>query len=110
MEKIQNPEDKRLWVEALRSGKYAQGTEVLRSKDGKYCCLGVACVVLGRKIKNPLSGNLTSPDYQWLKKRLGIQDLEEFTGRNDGSYNPSTRAGVPEHTFAEIADFIEANY
>ncbi len=28
------------WLNALRSGKYKQGTRALRSKD-KYCCLGV---------------------------------------------------------------------
>ena len=31
-------------VEALRSGKYVQARESLRSVDGeRYCCLGVAC-------------------------------------------------------------------
>jgi len=33
----------REWVEALRSGKYEQGRLALRSKDDKYCCLGVLC-------------------------------------------------------------------
>jgi hypothetical protein len=30
------------WVEALRSGRYAQGTGQLH-KDDRYCCLGVLC-------------------------------------------------------------------
>lgn len=37
---------KKQWVEALRSGKYQQGTAALRThKDGQdqYCCLGVLC-------------------------------------------------------------------
>jgi hypothetical protein len=33
------------WVAALRSGKYEQGTNVLRSEWGSYCCLGVLCDV-----------------------------------------------------------------
>jgi hypothetical protein len=33
---------KKLWVEALRSGKYEQGHEQLKC-DGKHCCLGVLC-------------------------------------------------------------------
>ena len=31
------------WVAALRSGKYKQGRNYLRSKDNKFCCLGVLC-------------------------------------------------------------------
>lgn len=41
--------DKRLkkkWVKALRSGEYEQGRGHL-CRDGKYCCLGVLCVVAG---------------------------------------------------------------
>lgn len=32
----------KLWVKALRSGKFKQTKRAL-SKNGKYCCLGVAC-------------------------------------------------------------------
>lgn len=37
-----NPEVKRLWLSALRGGKYKQGQGKLRMDD-KYCCLGVLC-------------------------------------------------------------------
>lgn len=34
----------RRWLEALRSGKYRQGREVLHNLDtDTWCCLGVAC-------------------------------------------------------------------
>ena len=33
-----------LWVDALRSGQYEQTDKRLK-RDGKYCCLGVACEV-----------------------------------------------------------------
>lgn len=36
-------ENRRIWEKALESGDYEKGTSVLRSKDDKYCCLGVAC-------------------------------------------------------------------
>jgi len=41
-----NKEIAKKWVQALRSGKYKQGREVLhRKENGKdtYCCLGVLC-------------------------------------------------------------------
>lgn len=40
-----NKDNVRLWVEALRSGKYTQGRTMLENADGRMCCLGVACRV-----------------------------------------------------------------
>ena len=37
-----NPQVKEKWIDALRSGKYEQGSEKLRGVNG-YCCLGVLC-------------------------------------------------------------------
>ena len=34
-----------LWTQALESGKYKQGKAYLWTKNNKYCCLGVACVI-----------------------------------------------------------------
>jgi hypothetical protein len=36
-----------IWVAALLSGEYEQGSGALLSSDGKYCCLGVGCKVMG---------------------------------------------------------------
>ena len=48
--KKMDPEIKKQWVEALRSGKYYQGRSALRQVDTEdpnnvstYCCLGVLC-------------------------------------------------------------------
>jgi hypothetical protein len=45
-----NPRIKQLWLDALRSGDYAQGTGKLKTskppaagKSDMYCCLGVLC-------------------------------------------------------------------
>lgn len=41
-----NPEVKALWLNALRSGEYQQGTGKLKQTyggDQRYCCLGVLC-------------------------------------------------------------------
>lgn len=37
---------KKQWIEALRSGKYEQGTAYLRKND-RHCCLGVLCDISG---------------------------------------------------------------
>jgi hypothetical protein len=37
-----NSQVKEKWIDALRSGKYEQGSEKLRGYEG-YCCLGVLC-------------------------------------------------------------------
>lgn len=41
---VTNKERIKLWVDALRSGKYKQTRKVLSDGEG-YCCLGVACEV-----------------------------------------------------------------
>jgi hypothetical protein len=38
-----DPEVKAAWLQALRSGEYEQGTEMLRTRNDTYCCLGVLC-------------------------------------------------------------------
>lgn len=42
-----NRENMRKLADALDSGKYAQGDAALRTKNDKFCCLGVACDISG---------------------------------------------------------------
>ena len=48
-----NEEIKQEWVRALRSGEYKQGHGELRTKDGKFCCLGVLCDLYSKKNNKP---------------------------------------------------------
>ncbi len=104
-------EHRRLWVEALRSGKYQQGDGVLRS-DGKFCCLGVACDIsgLGEWIvedgndRYEFDGDIRSGGipramlgYFGLKETMGEYGLTSLADQNDN--------GKP---FTEIADIIES--
>lgn len=106
-----DPELKKRWVEALRSGEYEQGTGHLRTKDEKFCCLGVLGDVAGYdweespgpyllNAKGSKSGGLLPAV---LNAELGIpSDIEiQLSNMNDGAegYRPST--------FEEIADYIE---
>jgi hypothetical protein len=56
-----NPTAKKVWVDALLSGKYPQGQNLLRSEQG-YCCLGVACDLFDKKGWEPVIAGM-SYDY-----------------------------------------------
>lgn len=98
----------RKWVKALRSGKYKQGRRQLRSgtkKDGySYCCLGVACEVLGVRYR---SKNGTLPAEAMAM--LGVKNCQ-------GKYTPgdlSLRSLVMDNdhrreSFKQIAKIIES--
>ena len=109
-----NKEWKEKWVTALRSGKYQQGQGVLRSKDDKFCCLGVLCDLFAKETGS-IDWEEYGPDYAFeycagtLHKRVANEtglarhcDAEgDLITMNDSVNNPAT--------FSEIADWIEKN-
>lgn len=94
-----NAQLKAKWVEALRSGKFKQGSGWLERNEA-YCCLGVLCAIQDDEWKlhwtNDSMYTESLPDY--LNAGLAETDRHELAGMNDG--------GKP---FSEIADFIEKN-
>lgn len=51
-----NKQVKEAWLADLRSGRYRQGRESLKQRDGgriKHCCLGVLCETYTRVVKDP---------------------------------------------------------
>ena len=86
------PELKARWIVALRSGEYTQGRHALRTKKGRYCCLGVLCMVLERP-------DLTSTNYEHLRKASGLTISE-----TDGCVDLND---VAQLSFNQIADYIE---
>lgn len=48
---------KQKWVDALRSGAYKQGNGYLRTKEDKFCCLGVLCDLMADRW-------ITDSDYE----------------------------------------------
>ncbi len=105
------------WIEALRSGKYQQGKGMLNRGD-QYCCLGVACEVLGLP-KGPIDyinkmlyiddeapnevHTVFMPGNSW--KKLG---LFNYNGAPSNSYDDSL-VGLNDKglTFEQIADILE---
>lgn len=88
-----DPEIKRLWVEALRSGEYRQNIGCLED-NGAYCCLGVLCL----RVKPDVNRFPTITFQERFYLEYGIPEVEssQLADMNDtGS------------TFPEIADYIE---
>lgn len=69
-----NPEIKKQWVDALKSGEYKQGKGMLLSPSDKYCCLGVLCD-LHSKVTNT-SWQKTDNSYLSQKALLPYQVVQ----------------------------------
>ena len=116
------------WVQALRSGEYKQGSDVLHNtSNNTYCCLGVLCDIYqkeGNKFNSVSEGS-------WgVQTDNGFENLPAtfFDDRPDvlpevvmkwadiscssGSFGDSNLAALNDddgYTFDEIATVIEAN-
>ena len=113
------------WIPALRSGEYRQGKSRLRSKDNRYCCLGVACdlaaaegmipgwIDAGSHYAIPLPAFGAGEAYALLPDTLGTWlgfgnwgeiDLHVAGAR----YTFLTSANDDDVRFDQIADALEA--
>lgn len=106
---------KKLWVKALRSGRYKQGKGALK-EAGQYCCLGVLANIQGAKwteAGNPYVGSVCigkrNEETALLRPKFAGGLSTKTQGRlammNDGDYT-SFGAKIPM-SFKEIADYIE---
>lgn len=107
-----NPELKAKWIADLRANPDLQGRMYLRSTDGKFCCIGRLCEVMGVEFDHGRKGYVfTSGEEGFafvrnsqiptpLIERFDLSEKEQdiLVGKNDASL-----------TFAEIADWIEEN-
>jgi hypothetical protein len=90
-------------IAALRSGRYTQARHrMYDAKTGGYCCMGVACVeLLGAKPDE--SGAILGQEFT-----IGWRADTGF-GIDDETRARLERMNDSGSTFAEIADWIEAN-
>lgn len=109
-----NQRVKELWVAALRSGKYIQSYNRLRSPSG-YCCLGVLCDIAASKTEVggwvlTSNGWVFNTDDDYADDTLP-DEVVEWAGLVDGNPDTSefTLAYNNDHgkSFLEIADIIE---
>ena len=130
-----NTEVKQKWIDALRSGKYDQGSEKLRSVNG-YCCLGVLCDLYSKEqgteweFRGLRETNLQPQDYWYFEDQSEFlpDSVKEWAGLPVG--NPSVRVDVTEeddendwfyndeianlndsgYTFNELSNLIEQQF
>ena len=109
-----NPKVKKLWVEALRSGKYEQGYNGLRTNDNKFCCLGVLCDIHRKTMKKKgwrLDG---LPDTYFYGDSCGSLPSNVIEWSGVDNYNPTIKGNSLifwndniRYSFDKIADLIE---
>ncbi len=96
---------KQKWLEALRSGKYAQGVGFLRSGDN-FCCLGVLCDISGKQWIGDEDGQYSTADAPEEWSLLNHDTQAEFGLAEDQMF-ALTQMNDRGKTFTEIADHIE---
>lgn len=104
-----NKEIKQKWLEALKSGKYEQGSGLLRDLNNRFCCLGVLCDVLQEPATKCDDSYLYDSSAAYLPDtvalRAGIPSFfsnvrvqEELAAINDTS-----------NSFDPVIEYIEKN-
>ena len=97
-----NTEVKQKWIDALRSGKYDQGSEKLRSVTG-YCWLGVLCDLYSKEqgaeweFRGNAETNLQPQDYWYFEGESEFlpESVKEWAGLP--VTNPSVRVDVTDN-------------
>lgn len=101
-----NVENIQKWVDALRSGKYAQATEKLKTDVG-YCCMGVASDLcgVGRWEFNERYGNWLYVDETGDEEVYPTLGVVEWLGLADadGEYDERTLTVNYKGEYAELA-------
>jgi hypothetical protein len=104
----QQKQNRKLWIEALRSGKYQQTKSQLTDRMG-HCCLGVACIVAG-KTNREIEDDNNLDNFPEVMDFFGLRYPEgEYGGypEVDGS-SLVCHNDDDDNTFDEIANIIES--
>lgn len=98
------------WIQALRSGKYKQGSDKLQSNLNSYCCLGIACKVVNYShildYNGKLIGVVPQDQKNFFKWLININNhFSAISGLTLTRLNDEEK-----FTFNEIADLLELTY
>lgn len=85
------------WMDALKSGKYAQGKDALRDGD-TFCCLGVLCDLYAKE----------HPETAWDDEDMFVY-AEDAEGARVSDIAPFVVANWAGVTYAQMGTLAEAN-
>jgi len=105
------------WADALKSGKYKQGKNVLRSGDS-FCCLGVLCDIYRTNASGGWNGiRFVAPDGTSSEIELPSAvrvwaGMKSPNPVNPLGVGPTTLSCMNDEgmTFLEIADIIDNHH
>jgi len=107
------------WIAALRSGKYKQGRNAL-CKDGKYCCLGVACEIKNQLIDSSIDDHKITkkaeqylmPEELWFKRTFGFQANSALfkINKQADDYTLAILNDIYNLSFKKIANLLEKTF
>lgn len=106
-------EIKERWVSALRSGKFTQGKDRLKTDDEDYCCLGVLCeLAVEDKVIAPAKD---TEDFGWIyEDEQGTlpNKVREWAGlAEDNPYVEFTRDGEARYeSLSELNDDLNLSF
>ena len=116
---MMNSKIKEVWINALRSGKYEQGSEKLRSVTG-YCCLGVLCDIYAQEhntqweFRGDEEINPQSQDYWYFDEHSEFLPETVMNWAELKTHNPTVRVhNDDEDTFYytdELSDINDSGY
>lgn len=108
-----NPEIKARWLEALRSGRYAQTKRTLRDENG-FCCLGVLCDVVAPDLGLQWKENLVNGSRFNIANSISLLPTAVMAATGLLHADAVLDSGLSlielndnGHSFSEIADIIE---
>lgn len=106
-----NARIKKLWIKALRSGKYKQGKGELRPTPDTFCCLGVLCDLHSRTKEGKEWEVNGAYEYAHVRGTLPIE-VSEWAGLDNGDPQigrtlKASRLNDTGKTFEYIASRIE---
>lgn len=99
------------WVKALRSGKYKQTNGKLRDERG-FCCLGVACEVVGMKAQKNrhgeyLYGKQFGITPETARRAIKLRNSNGTPCSGDVSFSLTELNDEKGYSFSQIADVLE---
>lgn len=104
-----DPDFKKRWVDALRTGKYKQTRNSLYDQETQgYCCLGIGYKVKFGK-EPPIGKMLLTPRLRSIKDKQDLKVLNQSTNTEHGSVESLLiqKNDGDNWSFKKIATWIE---